>query len=359
MKTIWTVLVTLLALAVLGAAVVFSGTFNIAADDPHWGATSQVIEAMRERSISRQAKGVAASKSLDDPTLIANGASEYAEMCTACHLAPGMKDTELRKGLYPMPPLLSEHGTHRSVAEQFWIIKHGLKMTGMPAWGLTHDDERIWSMVAFLQKMPGMTAAQYQELVASGAGGHSHDHSESGPEGGVSEEHDHAEEAPAPKPAMPTESDGHAHDHAAHSHETSKATASLPANAKDAAAVVDQFQKLLADGKTREASVLLDPNVLIFEGGGAERSREEYASHHLKSDAEFLKTANVAVGNRSGVVVGDFAWIATESEIKTQGAKPVNLVSTETMVLKRTANGWRISHIHWSSKSKKLNGRRR
>ena len=353
MKTIWTVLITLLVLAVLGAAVVFSGTFNIAADDPHWGVTSKVIESMRERSISRQAKNLAAAKSLDDATLIANGASEYAEMCTACHLAPGMKDTELRKGLYPMPPLLSEHGAHRSAAEQFWIIKHGLKMTGMPAWGLTHDDERIWSMVAFLQKMPGMTATQYQELVASGAGGHSHDHSETGPEVGELEEHDHAAEVPAPKPAKRTESDGHAHNHAAHSHDTSKETPSLPANVKEAAAVVDQFQKLLAQGKTHEASDLLDPNVLIFEGGGAERSREEYASHHLKSDAEFLKTANVAMGNRSGVVVGDLAWIATESELKTQGAKPVTLLSTETMVLKRTANGWRISHIHWSSKSKK------
>ena len=72
----------------------------------------------------------------------------------------------------------------------------------------------------------------------------------------------------------------------------------------------------------------------------------------FNGDAEFLKTANVALGNRSGVVVGDLAWIATESELKTQGAKPLNLVSTETMVLKRTAQGWRITHIHWSSKQK-------
>jgi mono/diheme cytochrome c family protein len=353
MKTILTILITLLVLAVLGAAVVYSGSFNIAADDPHWGVTSGVIETLRERSISRQAKTVASPKPLDDTSLIANGASEYAEMCTACHLAPGVKDTELRKGLYPMPPLLAEHGAHRSPAEQFWIIKHGLKMTGMPAWGLTHDDDRIWSMVAFLQKLPGMKPSQYQELVESGAGGHSHDHAEGGSEGGESEEHGHAEEAPAPKPAKTTEPDGHAHDHAAHSHDTSKATASLPADAKEPAALVDRFQKLLAQGKTREASELLDSNVLIFEGGGAERSREEYASHHLKSDADFLKTANVAVGNRSGFVAGDIAWIATESELKTQGAKPMNLLSTETMVLKRAAQGWRITHIHWSSKPKK------
>src|SRR5688572_29806692 len=105
MKTIWTVLITLLVLAMLGVAAVYSRSFNIAADDPHWGVTTQVIETMRERSIARQAKELASSIRLDDSTLIANGASEYAEMCTACHLAPGMKDTELRKGLYPVPPL--------------------------------------------------------------------------------------------------------------------------------------------------------------------------------------------------------------------------------------------------------------
>jgi mono/diheme cytochrome c family protein len=343
MKTILTVLITLLVLAVLGAAVVYSGSFNIAADEPHGGVTSQVIETARDRSIARQAKAVAISTRLDDATVIANGASEYAEMCTACHLAPGMQDNELRKGLYPMPPLLAEPRANRSAAEQFWIVKHGLKMTGMPAWGLTHDDERIWSMVAFLQKLPGMTAAQYQELVESGAGGHSHEHAD---------EAATSEGPAAKKPEKGSESDGHAHDHGAHSHDSSN-TPSLAADVKEAAAVVDEFQKLLARGKTREASELLAPDVLIFEGGGAERSRDEYASHHLKADAEFLKTASVAVGNRSGVVAGDLAWIATESEIKTQGPKPLNLMSTETMVLKRTARGWRITHIHWSSKSKK------
>jgi mono/diheme cytochrome c family protein len=354
MKTIWTVLITLLVLLVLGVAVVYSGSFNIAADDPHWGVTTQVVETMRERSISRQAKAVPTSIRLDDSKLIANGASEYAEMCTACHLAPGMKDTELRKGLYPMPPLLTKHGAHRLAAEQFWIIKHGLKMSGMPAWGLTHDDERIWSMVAFLQKLPGMTSAQYQELVESGAGGHSHDHSDEGDVEEESDGHEHAEEAPMQKETTKgSQSDGHAHDHGAHDHGTSTSSLSLPPEVKDAAAVVDRFQKLLAHGKTREAAALLDPKVLIFEGGGAERSREEYASHHLNSDAEFLKTANVVVGKRSGAVVGDLAWIATESELKTQGTKPLNLLSTETMALRKTAQGWRITHIHWSSKSKK------
>lgn len=344
MKTTLTVLITLAVLAVLAMGVVYSGTFNVAADDPHWGVTSGALETVRERSISRQASDLSAPPNLADPKLVASGASEYAEMCTACHLAPGMGDTELRKGLYPMPPKLAEHGSHRSPPEQFWIIKHGLKMTGMPAWGLTHDDERIWSMVAFLQKLPSLNAQQYQELAASGEGGHSHEHGD---------DHDQAGSQPA---AVPAEPEGHSHEHGEHDHgQHTHATkaASLPVAAAEPAEVVEQFQKLLAKGDTAGAASLLDPAVLIYEGGGAEKSREEYALHHLKSDAAFMKTAAVTQISRTGNAIGDLAWIATESTIKAPGAKPLDLASTETMVLKRTAQGWRITHIHWSSKEQK------
>lgn len=354
MKPIRIVVISFLVVAVIAVATVYSGTFNIAADDPHWGITSRVIETMRNRSISRQAKLVAAPGSLEDPKMIANGAGEYAEMCAGCHLAPGMKDTELRKGLYPMPPELGVPGAHRKPEEQFWIIKHGLKMTGMPAWGLTHDDGRIWAMVAFLQKLPAMSPAQYQEFVEAGLGDQSHDHAmERSGEGEVPAEHAHAVSKDTPRAAETGKPPAPIHNHGPHSEAMTEATSSLPAGTEAAAAVVDDFQKLLARGKTREASALLDPNVLIFEGGGAERSRAEYASHHLKSDAEFLKNANVAVLSRTGSVAGDLAWIATESQLETAGAKPLDFRTTETMVLKRTPDGWRVTHIHWSSKAKK------
>ena len=71
------------------------------------------------------------------------GAGEYAEMCSGCHLAPGMKRTEISQGLYPRAPELRRK-TDLTPAEQFWIVKHGVKMTGMPAWGVTHDDELLW-----------------------------------------------------------------------------------------------------------------------------------------------------------------------------------------------------------------------
>jgi len=142
-----------------------------------------------------------------------------------------------------------------------------------------------------------------------------------------------------------------AHEH--HSHEPKPAPVQLPPAALNAAETVDSFQKRLAQGDTNAAAQLLDPSVLIYEGGGAEKSRDEYASHHLKSDADFLKDAEVRQLSRTGNAVGDFAWIATESELKSAGAKPLDLITTETMVLQRGPDGWRVKHIHWSSRPKK------
>ena len=85
-------------------------------------------------------------------------------MCVDCHLAPGMDSSEIRQGLLPKPPKLQEVVDEWKPAELFWIIKNGVKMTGMPAWGPTHSDAKIWAIVAFLEKLPHMTAAQYQEM---------------------------------------------------------------------------------------------------------------------------------------------------------------------------------------------------
>ncbi len=120
---------------------------------------------------------------LDDPARIRQGAGNYNAMCTGCHLGPGMQDTELSMGLYPAPPNLSKETVDADTA--FWVIKHGIKASGMPAWGKSMDDEYIWNMAAFLQALPKLTPEQYQALVAS-SGGHSHG-------GGESEGHAHAE----------------------------------------------------------------------------------------------------------------------------------------------------------------------
>jgi mono/diheme cytochrome c family protein len=155
----------------------YSGVFSAAADDPHWPFTARLMETTRDRSVAVHARDVGAPPALDDASLITMGAEHYSEMCTGCHLAPGKSETEVRAGLYPKPPELAKSGMKRTPEQAFWIIKHGLKMTGMPAWGATHDDRSIWAMVAFLQKLPKLSPAEYEALVAEGGGEeHSHAH---------------------------------------------------------------------------------------------------------------------------------------------------------------------------------------
>ena len=151
------------AVLVIAAGIfVWSGSYNIGADNPHLAITHQLINNLRDHSTKAYSRGIKVPN-LDNPAMIAEGAEHYSAMCTGCHLAPGMAETEIRAGLYPQPPDLSKDGID-DPAEAFWIIKHGIKMSAMPAWGKTHTDEEIWNIVAFVRKMPGMTPAQYQQL---------------------------------------------------------------------------------------------------------------------------------------------------------------------------------------------------
>jgi mono/diheme cytochrome c family protein len=170
-KTIALLLGLLLLVAVGAGAFVWSGAYNFAADDPHWPLTERVVETARDRSIEAKLSGITVPD-LKDESLIRAGAGNYDAMCAECHLEPGEDHTELSVGLYPAPPNLGR-GPVEDPAESFWIIKHGIKMTGMPAWGKSMEDEDIWGMVAFLQRLPGMSADQYDELVEASEG-HTH-----------------------------------------------------------------------------------------------------------------------------------------------------------------------------------------
>lgn len=158
-----TVVVVLGVLAIGAGAFVYSGIYNIGADDHHTKPVFAMLQTLRDRSIHIRSDNIKVPD-LNDPQLILKGAGQYAAMCTQCHLKPGMKDSEIRPGLYPQPPNLSQRHVDPKVA--FWVIKHGIKMSAMPAWGGSHDDPTIWSMVAFLQKLPAMSAHQYKDIVA-------------------------------------------------------------------------------------------------------------------------------------------------------------------------------------------------
>ena len=145
---------------------------------------------------------------------------------------------------------------------------------------------------------------------------------------------------------------------AAHAHPPQAVAAAsqmdAPAAAQRAVTVVERFGQALAAGDLKTVETLLDADVLILETGGAERSREEYLSHHAISDAKFLNGAHSELKHRRARIAGDLAWVGSESELHaSKDGKPLTLLSTETMVLKKTGADWRIVHIHWSSRPKR------
>lgn len=179
MKTVRYIVLFVVAALMSGAIYIYAGIYPIGADVPHSKLGYWLLETVRERSITVSSNNIFVPP-LDDTELLLAGGRDYNDMCATCHLKPGEEKSEMSIGLYPSPPNLSrpesehqhEHvdGDHDDPEQrsrrQFWIIKHGIKATGMPAWGPTHDDQRIWAMVAFIQKLPELDENQYQSITA-------------------------------------------------------------------------------------------------------------------------------------------------------------------------------------------------
>lgn len=201
--------------AVLGVVTLFSGIIDVGADTPHSPAVYRLIEFARERAIDRSASDITPPTDLSDNERIRRGAGNYDAMCAGCHLSPGVDNSEIRQGLYPIPPNLARpeqivRDGDRSLSRQFWIIKHGIKASGMPAWSKGGmEDAAIWDLVALLQKMPTITPEQYRQLVDTSEG-HSH--------GGLDDHHAHEDKQPSLAKETPTKVRKPAHDHSGHKH---------------------------------------------------------------------------------------------------------------------------------------------
>lgn len=210
-KTIQTLITASIATGITASAVAYFGIINVAADDPHSKIVYSFLTMARDRSIEVRAKDIEVPN-LDDQAMIKAGAGNYNSMCISCHLAPGIKETELSQALYPAPPNLAKTGIGKAPAA-FWVIKHGIKATGMPAWGKSMADPYIWSMVAFLQQRPEMDKTQYQALVASSdghqhGGGETKTYNHESPHGDSSEQHAAGDAEPATESHHVSDSSG-------------------------------------------------------------------------------------------------------------------------------------------------------
>ena len=182
------IFLTLVLVAVGGVVFIYSGLFDVAASNPHSAVVGWVLETARNRSIEVQAAGISVPQGLDDPAKVLIGTEHFAAHCAVCHGAPGVPKGDIARGLNPQPLDLTHSASHYSPSELFWIVKHGIRMTGMPSWGY-HSDEELWATVSFLKKLPGMTEQDYAKLIAASRaqGGHHHDGHEPEPGTAVAE----------------------------------------------------------------------------------------------------------------------------------------------------------------------------
>jgi len=165
-KIIITILATLAVIALTFYIYIESGTYDISQTAHHNSLTKWVIRKTKHNSIDKRMEDVVVPANLNDSSLIIDGFRQYRHMCEMCHGAPGGRPEEMAMGLYPEPPLMYKHKGQEDPREFFWIIKNGIKMTSMPAYGPSHKDERIWPVTAFVtQKLNKMTAEEYADWI--------------------------------------------------------------------------------------------------------------------------------------------------------------------------------------------------
>lgn len=140
------------ALVAGGVIFVLSGVYNIAASRDHWSVTNLAITILRDRSIAAASSTVEAP-ALNDPDLYRLGEQHFLGACTSCHGQPGQPLNPIYANMTPSPPDLIGAFEHYSASEVFWIVRHGLKYTGMPAWPGPNRPDEVWSVVAFLERL--------------------------------------------------------------------------------------------------------------------------------------------------------------------------------------------------------------
>jgi mono/diheme cytochrome c family protein len=166
LKTVAATAAGLAALGALGAYIVVDGGwYNVAANRQHLQPVHTMLERAMHASVRRRARSIAAPP-LDEPALIRQGAALYRSHCVVCHGGPGVAQEKFGQSMQPVPGPLVDAARRWSPSEMYWIIRHGIKMSGMPAWEYHMAEQDLWATVAFLGELPKMTPRAYQDWMA-------------------------------------------------------------------------------------------------------------------------------------------------------------------------------------------------
>ena len=162
---LWSLVVIIGFMILAGAAVIWSGVYDVAADSPHLKVTFWLLDEAREQSIETHSRGIVAPL-LQGEQIVDRGFPHFNETCRLCHGGPGLSPLEFTQGLYPKPPLFPSREVQQELndVELYWVIKHGLKMTAMPSFGVNHSDEDLWAIVAFMRRLPTLSPQEYQAM---------------------------------------------------------------------------------------------------------------------------------------------------------------------------------------------------
>jgi cytochrome c553 len=164
-RWLWRAPLLLLALGALGFAVVVSGVIPITASSGHFAVTEWFLQFTKKRSVASHSLGVPEQHFAGEAQVL-KGAGHFESGCRPCHGAPDLPHPpRVPQAMLPPPPNLSERCRDYDAEELFYIVKHGLKFTGMPAWPSQVRDDEVTAVVAFLRALPGMDGAGYRRLV--------------------------------------------------------------------------------------------------------------------------------------------------------------------------------------------------
>jgi mono/diheme cytochrome c family protein len=167
MKFLAGVLTTVVVAVLVGLALLYSGSYDVAASSGHGPFMHWLLDTGMRNSVIAHA-GNASDTSPPSPQRVADGAHEFKEHCAGCHGAPGVEQKGMAKAMLPEPPDLKDAAHEWNAAQLRWIVEHGVKMTAMPAWGKVLKPEELEGVVAFVRAMPGISAADYQHMTGSG-----------------------------------------------------------------------------------------------------------------------------------------------------------------------------------------------
>jgi mono/diheme cytochrome c family protein len=150
--------------ALVAAAVVYGGLYDIAATQQHFQPVFSAFETAMRQSVRLRARNIEVPP-LADEAMVLRGAACFRDKCAQCHGAPGVAQEDIGKSMQPLPGPLVDAPRHWKARELYWVTRHGIRMSGMPAWQYRLSDAELWSVVAFMQRLPELNAPQYAALV--------------------------------------------------------------------------------------------------------------------------------------------------------------------------------------------------